>query len=63
MVISNERIRQLFYDQTAILTEAERASGWHWCPEWDFLPLQSPDPSKPCDYCRWLYVPSQGVPL
>jgi hypothetical protein len=41
--MTDERYREVNNDQEAKLTEQELADGWHFCPEWDGLLVNSYD--------------------
>ena len=54
----------LTYEQMKILREADKSSlcprpedlkkvkGFHWCPDWDFLPICDDSPEADCCFCK-----------
>jgi hypothetical protein len=41
--MDNKRYREIENSDTAELTAEEKAQGWHFCPDWDFMLVNSND--------------------
>lgn len=49
--MSPERYRELDTAVTPTLTPEERAEGWHFCPDWDYLLVGPGTAEEECCLC------------
>lgn len=50
--MDGKRWTELMQNEGLSLTSAERAEGWHFCPEWDGLLIGPDDPEWSCCLCN-----------
>jgi len=49
--VTPQRYKELETDDLAFLTDVERAEGWHWCPDWDYMLIGPNSPEMDCCTC------------